>query len=604
DLFVPIIAKIKEIVSSSLSEEAREEQVALRVIADHVRCATFLISDGLFPSNEGRGYVLRRILRRAIRYGRQLGMREPFFAKVAQTVIQEMGEAYPEIGHHQAVVEKVLNHEEERFLETIDRGLAILEEEFQSLGKKKTLPGEIVFKLYDTYGFPKDLTELIAREKKIAIDEKGFEEEMERQKERARKAWKGSGAVKAEPIFQELYQRGFRTEFTGYQKESSQGKILQVLNGNQLLVDQTPFYAEGGGQVGDTGICVGEGIELQVVDTQKPFSDLFVHQIKILEGNPSPGQILKLQIDTERRRKIQANHTATHLLHAALRQILGPHVKQAGSFLDERYLRFDFSHFEAITDEQLADIETLVNKIIAENLKVKTAVLPYKEALEKGALAFFGEKYGDVVRMVQVEQFSTELCGGTHTATTGEIVALKIRKEHSVASGVRRIEAVSMESAQRFATERRQQMEEQKRHEKEKQEVLKNEKAQHSSRIQTAIAGLGDPAKEAETVRGVKVFRAKVSVANAGELRQVADAARQKLQSGVVILAAETQGKAALVVAVTNDHTKEFHAGEIMKKLSLIIGGSGGGKPDLAQGGGPDPSKLAQIFSIPAKDLI
>ena len=610
DLFVPIIEKIRSIVNlPPLPQGENESTVAMRVIADHVRAASFLIADGLLPSNEGRGYVLRRILRRAIRYGRKLGMHKPFFAAVAEIVMKEMGKAYPELLQHKETVEKVLTNEEERFLETLDRGLNILEEEFKQLQKAKQsiVPGEIVFKLYDTYGFPKDLTELIAREKKFDLDEKGFEEAMQKQRERARKAWKGSGSFKVDPIYQTLKAGGLKTEFVGYEKESDTGEILGILKEGkaiecakkgeiiQLIVDRTPFYSEGGGQVGDTGIGLTEDIELEILDTQKPVSDLVVHDVKVVEGELSVKDRLNLEIDRERRQKIRCNHTATHLLHAALRQILGAHVKQAGSLVEAARLRFDFSHFEAITDKQLADIEDLVNKVIAKNIPVKSEALPYKEAVAKGALAFFGEKYGDKVRLIQIPDFSIELCGGTHTASTGEIGLIKIVKERSVASGVRRIEAVSGAKAVEWFSKHHGIVAEEKELDGKRKVEKDRVKEERNSRLHAAIAAFDSlPIKN---IHGVKVLAAQVLVADAGELREVADAYKQKMGSGIVALGADTGGKAALIVMITPDLTKKYSAGNLMKQLAPLVGGTGGGRPDMAQGGGPEVAKLNEALS-------
>ncbi|MDO8527982.1 MAG: alanine--tRNA ligase [Deltaproteobacteria bacterium] len=603
DLFAPIIETIQKISGGS-------DVVAMRVIADHVRAATFLIADGLFPSNEGRGYVLRRILRRAIRYGRKLGMNKPFFFKVAQTVMDEMGPAYPELAQHAAIIEKVLNNEETKFLETLDRGIDILEEEFEVLEKTKNkiIPGETVFKLYDTFGFPKDLTDLIARERGFTIDEKGFEGAMEAQRERARKAWKGSGAVKTEPVYQQLKQEGIKTDFIGYEKESGAGEVVRLVKAGkivggakageevQLITSVTPFYAESGGQVGDTGLALKDDLEIQILDTQKPFTDLFVHQVKIISGELEPKQVVQLQVDRERRQKIRLHHSAMHLIHHALRQILGTHVKQAGSYLDDRYLRFDFSHFSAITDEQLADIEAMVNKMVAQNLKVETHVLPYPEAIARGALAYFGEKYGEIVRMVDIGGVSKELCGGTHVLQTGEIGVIKIMKERSVASGVRRIEAVSGLAAQEFAKQKEKHLQEEGLKQKQTELKKADAKKEKGGRIQQALDRFDVLSAQAKNVNGVKVLAAEVEVENPQELRDIADIYKQKLVSGIIVLGADAGGKAALVVVVTPDLTQKYSAGNIMKKLAPLVGGTGGGRPDMAQGGGPDVDKLSEAL--------
>ncbi|MDZ4224888.1 MAG: alanine--tRNA ligase, partial [bacterium] len=610
DLFSPIIQTIAKITSVRESESP-SVQIAMRVIADHVRAATFLIGDGLFPSNEGRGYVLRRILRRAIRYARSLGIDKPFFAAVSQTVRDEMGEAYPEIVRHQATIDKVLTHEEERFLETLDRGMEILDQEFAVLekSKQKIIPGDVVFKLYDTFGFPKDLTDLIAREKSFSIDEAGFEREMEKQRERARKAWKGSGAIKVESVYQKIKGEGFSTQFVGYEKEKEKGEVMRLIKEGkvvegakagetiQLITDVTPFYAEGGGQVGDTGMGLEKEVELEIFDTQKPFSDLFVHLAKVVSGEIAPKEKLLLEIDSIRRQKIRCSHTATHLLHAALRQTLGEHVKQAGSYLDDKYFRFDFSHFGPISDEQLADIEALVNKEIQANLPITTKILPYPEAIAEGALAYFGEKYGDIVRMVAIKGFSKELCGGTHVASTGEIGLVKLVKERSVASGVRRIEAVSGQAALEFTCRRGALDAVEKQRGKEVEKQRQEEKSAQANRLQKALSQFDVLAKNAKEVRGAKVLAARVDAATSQELREIADAYKQKLGSGVVVLGAVIQDKAALVVAVTPDLVSKFSAGEIVKKLAAMLGGTGGGRPDMAQGGGPDVAKLQEVLS-------
>lgn len=586
DLFAPLIQKIEGVT-------AAKDETATRVIADHVRAASFLIADGLFPSNEGRGYVLRRILRRAIRYGRRLGMSKPFFQEVARTVEAEMGDVYPELKANREAIAKVLTHEEERFLKTLDRGMEILEGEFKKL-KKKTVPGGIVFKLYDTFGFPKDLTELIARERDFTIDEAGFEREMTQQRERARKSWKGSAVIKTDPAYQKLRAQNIKTEFVGYEKETADGKVVSLLQRGrviggakegeeaEMIVNATPFYAEGGGQVGDTGSVLGEDVELKVLDTQKPFPDLFVHHVQVVSGEIEPKRIVTLNVDSERRFKIKCHHTATHLLHAALRRILGTHVKQAGSYLDDRHLRFDFSHFSRVTDGQLADLEALVNQVVAQNLPITTEVLPYPEAIAKGALAFFGEKYGERVRMVQINGFSVELCGGTHLARTGDIGLFKITRERSVASGVRRIEALSGAAAQAHAAAA-------------KKEAVPVKKAEAVPKP-GVLVDVDALIQKVKTMKGVKVLAAQVAAENPAALRDLADRCRQKLGSGIVVLGADTGGKAALVVAVTKDLTNKFHAGDIVKKLASELGGTGGGRPDLAQGGGPDAAKLADVL--------
>ncbi|MBI4127015.1 MAG: alanine--tRNA ligase [Deltaproteobacteria bacterium] len=609
DLFVPLIRSIEQ-TTKRKETEGPDVQTALRVIADHARAGTFLIADGVLPSNEGRGYVLRRILRRGVRYARKLGITTPILAQTSLTVISQMGQAYPELVGHQSLIEEVLKHEEVRFLETIDRGIEILDEAFVKLDSRgeKTLAGDVVFKLSDTYGFPKDLTELIADERGFVIDDPGFEREMEQQRTRARSAWKGSGAKKLSSAVREAYTRGVRTRFVGYEHlVQKQERPVELIRENQVIskseqiregeacdivVATTPFYAEGGGQVGDCGRAVTEDSEIRIVDTQKPYPDLFVHHAVVERGALSYASILQLMVDADRRQKITCHHTATHLINAALRQFLGTHVKQAGSYLDDQSLRFDFSHFAAVTDEQLADIELLVNRKIQENLPVTTQEMAYPDAIKKGALAFFGEKYGDIVRVVEISGFSTELCGGTHVNVTGEIGRIKIIRERSVASGVRRIEAVSGDAAVSYEQGESLRRQEAKTKEQQREVAQIAAASSRGERIAAALVGIGDVTKTARDVQGIKVVTAIVTAADANELRDVADICRQRLGSGVVVLGANVDQKAALVAMVSKDLTTKVKAGEMIQKLAPLVGGKGGGRPDMAQGGGPDVSGL------------
>ena len=619
DLFTSLISKIAEVTKRKQGVSA-DDDIALRVIADHIRGSTFLIADGVTPSNEGRGYVLRRIMRRAIRYGKKLGQDTPFFSKIAHVVVDEMGSAYPELVQHQPFIEKVIAAEEERFFATLDKGLEILESCFKELKKKgqKIIPGDVAFKLYDTYGFPKDLTQIIAQEQGFQIDSDGFEHLMENQREKARASWKGTGEEKVVPIYRELVSGGIKSEFLGYTQESVDAKVLAILKDGkrikeanagetvQIVADKTPFYGESGGQVGDTGLIVGQGVETEVIDTKKPVPEIISHVCTIKKGSVREGDELTFAIDSERRQDIRCNHTATHLLHRALREILGEHVKQAGSLVEAQRLRFDFSHFQAMTSEEITEVERHVNEAIRKNYQVVTREISYDEAIKEGALAFFGEKYGDSVRMLDIFGFSRELCGGTHVKATGEIGMLKILTESSVAAGVRRIEAVTGSGAQVYVESL----------ERERTEIAKLLKASPSdlalkvTRLLEQLSKLEKDLKQARNhsthakdlmedvreVSGVQVIAAKVEAHNRQMLSELAEKYRDKLQSGVVVLGSVIDDKVVLVAVVSKDLTLRIHAGKIVQALSEVVGGKGGGRPDFAQGGGTDCAKLDEAL--------
>ena len=448
DLFMPIIRKIEEITGKKYSEKYDLNTYALkhlhtdfsiRVIADHIRAGTFLIGDGVQPSNEGRGYVLRRIIRRAIRHGRMIGCQKNFFAPIAHVVIDEMGGAYPELIQHRAFIEKVLSNEEERFCATLDKGLEILEETFAGIKKKgeKNVPGEVVFKLYDTYGFPKDLTEDIAAEHGLALDGAGFEKCMEAQRVKARAAWKGSGEEKVDSIYKDLAAKGVKSKFVGYENETYEAKVVAVIApppAVQFITDVTPFYGESGGQTFDTGVAVADGLAITITGTVRPLPNLIIHKGVLESGTLKNGMVLTLAVDSDRRADIKRNHTATHLLHKALREALGEHVKQAGSYVGSDRLRFDFSHFQAMTGDEIKKVESDVNDIIRKNFKVSVNETSYGEAVKCGALAFFGEKYGEKVRMVEAGDYSRELCGGTHVSFTGDIGLLKNTRQTNLSA--------------------------------------------------------------------------------------------------------------------------------------------------------------------------
>ncbi len=585
------------------------ENNSLRVIADHIRSCAFLITDGVMPSNEGRGYVLRRIIRRAIRHGYQLGMHGLFFYRLVPTLVDEMGEAYPELAKAQPQVERILRLEEERFAETLDQGMKILDEAISQL-ESKTIPGDVVFKLYDTYGFPADLTADIARERGLSIDSDGFDRDMAAQRERARAASQfGSAHTGKVDIDGEC-------EFTGYSSLSDEaevialfveGKAVDCLNSGEdgmVVLSKTPFYAESGGQVGDAGVLRRAGVRFDVVDTQKQGHGVNAHIGKMVEGSISVGDKLNAEVDGVRRQAIVLNHSATHILHAALRQILGEHVTQKGSLVQPDRLRFDFSHFEAVTPEQLKQVEQLVNQQIRENNEVVTRVMSYDEAVEAGAMALFGEKYSDEVRVLSIGEFSTELCGGVHARRAGDIGLLKIVVEAGIAAGVRRIEAVTGEAALNWvegideclgdiagllkgsrddARDRVSQLLERNR-------KLEKELEQLKSKIASSQGG--ELISQAVEIDGIKVLAACLEGADAKTLRNTVDQLKSKLDSAAVVLGAVSNGKVMLTAGVSKGLTSRLSAGELVNHVAQQVGGKGGGRPDMAQAGGSDPAAL------------
>ncbi|MHB8416632.1 MAG: alanine--tRNA ligase [Myxococcales bacterium] len=597
---------------------AREDDdVALRVIADHARAAAFLVGDGVLPSNEGRGYVLRRIMRRAIRYGTRLGLERPFLHEICREVVSAMSDAYPELRENQAFILDVTLHEEEAFRRTLDRGLRLIDEEM-GRARGKVLPGEVVFKLYDTFGFPKDLTEIVARERGFAVDEAGYEKALAAQQ--ARSEFKGSGEKAVADVYSSLRAELGDSEFLGYRETESQGRIRAILKGGQrvgeakagekveLIFDRTPFYGESGGQVGDVGAIEGPSGKADVSDAQKPVGGLIVHAAQLLAGALREGDAVTLRVDAERRRRIRANHSATHLLHWALKTVLGEHVKQAGSVVHPDYLRFDYAHFQAPEPEKLAQVELLVNREVQRNAASETAELPIEEARRSGAVALFGEKYGDRVRVVQMGPESRELCGGTHVARTGDIGFFKIESEGSIASGVRRIVAHTGDAA----LVRIQEEEAQMRRAAELLKASPKELVQRvegaAKRIKELEASLSAEKKRGATassvnllegmreVKGVKVLATRTESGDPGAMRELADKLRDKIGSGVVALGGEKEGKALLLVAVTKDLTSRYRAGDLVRELAKEVGGSGGGKPEMAQAGGPDGQKLGRAL--------
>ena len=591
---------------------------SLKVIADHIRSCAFLVVDGVVPSNEGRGYVLRRIIRRALRHGYKLGMNDPFFHKLVTPLVKEMGVAYPELVEAQAHVEKILLGEEQQFARTLDQGMKIFEQDLESL-KGTVIPGDLLFKLYDTYGFPVDLTADIARERGLTVDQDGFEVAMEEQRNRARSASQFGIAVDSS-----LELEG-QTEFKGYeslQAESTVAALIidgasveSVTSGTQCMVqlESSPFYAESGGQVGDTGRLYNGSVEFIVADTGKQ-GDVFLHRGELVRGELKVGDRLSAEVDTTRRHAIELNHSATHLLHAALRNELGTHVTQKGSLVDGERLRFDFAHFEAVTPEQLKSIEQAVNQQIQINSAVNTEILDPEAAKEKGAMALFGEKYGDKVRVLSMgEDYSIELCGGTHVNRTGDIGLIRIVSEAGIAAGVRRIEAVTGSHALAYLDEQQTQLEEIGRLVRAGGDQLQSKVAglvadnkQHEKTIQQLQAKLaafegGSLVDEAIEIGGIKVLAARLEGADPKSLRDTLDQLRNKLGSSIVVLGTSSGEKVSLIAGVSKDLTKQVKAGDLVNFVAQQVGGKGGGRPDMAQAGGSQPENLqSAIDSVQA----
>jgi alanyl-tRNA synthetase len=616
DLLRPVIARVEELSERAYGLNA-QENVAFRVIADHARATTFLIADGVLPSNEGRGYVLRRIMRRALRFGRILNLQTPFLPKVSERVVELMGEVYPELIAARPILSQVVTNEEERFADTLDHGLKLLAEELEAMKakKKEVLPGEVAFKLYDTYGFPLDLVQDALKEEGLGLDLEGFDAHMRRQKEASRQAWRGGLGEELPIVYQELAEWE-PTKFLGYETLKADSSILALIrhddHGEQaaageeveVVTKASPFYGETGGQVGDSGWITGPGYKLKVTNTQRLPNDLIVHQGVVEEGVVKVNDPAVLSVDAERRRQIARHHTATHILQAALRKRLGEHVKQSGSLVAPERLRFDFTHFQAISPEELAELEHDLNAAVAANYPLETQRLPLAQALESGTMALFEEKYGDEVRVVAIPGLSRELCGGTHVERTGDIGLCKITSEASVAAGIRRLEAVCGPAAIDLMQEMARELDQAagllkgsrgdllSRLEKilKRQKELEKEVETLKSRLASAQAK--DLMEEVRDIDGVKVLALEVQAADPKSLREYAVKFLDRLKSGIVVLGSAAGEKAMLIALVSKDLTKRFPAGEIIRELAPLVGGSGGGKPDLAQAGGPDKGKI------------
>jgi alanyl-tRNA synthetase len=622
DLFKPIIRAMEKISGVKYGEN-EEYDVSLRVIADHSRAVTFLLGDGCLPSNEGRGYVLRRILRRAVRHGKILGLNHPFLHELVPVIISLMEEPYPDLRDKRSFIEKVVMNEEQRFNETLDTGLRILREETAALlGEgKKVVPGDLVFRLYDTFGFPVDLTADIVRKDGLKLDMEGFERAMEAQREKARESWKGSGEAALSDAYKNLAAKGITVSFTGYHgvvegksrvvgllKNDEEVAELNVGEKGEIIVEETPFYGEKGGQVGDTGIIEGEGFVFEVWDTAWPLETLITHIGKVKNGSVRIGDEVTLRVNEPARRAIEANHSGTHVLNAALRQVLGDHVKQAGSYVAPDRLRFDFTHFSRLEDEELEKIEQIANAYIRMNAPVETTVMDKEEAMKTGAVAVFDEKYGATVRVVKMGNFSIELCGGTHVENTGAIGAIKILSESAVAAGVRRIEAITGEEAAKYTQRLEKEL-------KRAAQVLKVSPLEVVDRIEKLLKHQRELEREIETlkgklttrdsrdmmdkvreVNGIKILSTQVEAPDVQTLRDYGDKIRDRLGSGIVLLGSQVDGKAMILCMVTKDLTNRFHSGEIVRKIAPLVEGKGGGKPEMAQAGGPRGDKLEEAL--------
>jgi alanyl-tRNA synthetase len=627
-------ALIEASADASSTDPDGAHKVSHRVVADHLRSSCFLIADGVLPSNEGRGYVLRRIMRRAMRHAQLMGCKEPLMHRLVPTLVSEMGRAYPELGRAEALIAETLKLEETRFKQTLDRGLRLLDEATGSMSKGDRLPGETAFKLYDTFGFPLDLTQDALRPRGIEVDTDGFQTAMAAQKAEARKAWAGSGEAATEKVWFEIREDKGATEFLGYDTQSAEGRIDAIVVGGQpvneaktgtevaIVLNQTPFYGESGGQQGDSGvITTAGGAKVEITDTQKKLGALHAHLGKVVEGTLKVDDMAILTVDATRRGAIASNHSATHLLHAALRRKLGDHVTQKGSLVSPDRFRFDISHPKPISAEEASAVEAEVNAMIRQNDAVTTRLMTPDEAIKAGAMALFGEKYGDEVRVLSMGKlddggdYSVELCGGTHVKRTGDIALFKIVGEGAVAAGVRRIEALTGEAARHYFLEQEGMLQA-------AADVLKAQPKEVPQRITTLIeerrklerelselrkqlaTGGGSGGPQVKDVNGVKYAARSLDGVPAKDLRGMVDAIKKEIGSGVVALTSVADGKVSVVVGVSNDLTSKINAAELVKIATPLIGGQGGGgRPDFAQGGGADPSGAAKALEAIAEQI-
>jgi alanyl-tRNA synthetase len=623
DLLRPIIGRVEDLAGLAYGADDSKKSVAFRVIADHARATAFLMADGVLPSNEGRGYVLRRIMRRALRYGRLLDLKTPFLPAVTRKVVELMGDIYPELVEAQTLINQVVTNEEERFAETLDHGLKLLAEEVAAIRGQggQVLPGAVAFRLYDTYGFPLDLVQDALREEGLDLDIPGYEKHMQVQREASRASWQGGAAGEIPAVYQELAEES-PTEFLGYQTLRADSPIQVLIKGEvrvdraragdqvEIITAATPFYGESGGQVGDTGVISGEGFTVEVTNTTRLPNDIFVHQGVVKTGEIGVGTTAHLEVDASRRRAIARHHTATHILQAVLQRELGGHVKQSGSLVAPERFRFDFTHFAAITPDELAKIELELNAAVLENLPVETSIMSMAEALKSGAMALFEEKYGDRVRLVAIPGISKELCGGTHVSRTGDIGLVKIITEAGIAAGIRRIEAVCGLEALKLVREEEEELSQAAGLLKAGRGELLDRLAKVLKRTRelekevTALKGrltavqAGDLLEQVRQVDGVPVLALEVEAGDPKGLREFAAKLSNRLKSGIVVLGSRGDDKAMLIALVSKDLTSRFNAGEIIRELAPLVGGSGGGRADMAQAGGPDKEKVAEAIKL------
>ena len=621
DLFTPLLATIADMTDTAYFDD--ERGLPHRVIADHIRCLTFAIGDGVMPSNEGRGYVIRRILRRAVLYGKKLNMNAAFIYQLVDHVIELLGNVFPDVLPRREFITRTIQGEEHRFHQTIERGLELLDNSLDTLTEKDDtqLDGKRAFELYDTFGFPLDLTQMLARERGFTVDDAGFEHSMEEQRARGRAAWEARGGARDEEIavYAEILKEHGETEFIGYAQDNVEAEIVALIadaesvasaqQGDEVfvLLNRTPFYGESGGQVGDVGTIENQNAKLRVQDTLKPSADLVVHKCEVLEGEITPYTTVHAQIDTGHRGAVAVSHTATHLLHSGLRHVLGTHVGQAGSLVEAGRLRFDFSHYESVSSEQLREIEGFINEKIRGNDALSISEMSLDAAKAKGALAFFGDKYGDIVRVVQAGEYSVELCGGTHVEATGELGFVKLMGESSIAAGVRRVEALTGVAAVTTVQDdtvllssvanllKTPKTDVSERIERLLQEQRELEQQLRQLKGQQALANVSGLVEDAALVEDVRIVASLVTDTDRNGLRQLVDELKNRLESGVVALASVSGNEAAFVVGVTSDLVKNrgLHAGKIISELTQFADGRGGGRPELAQGGGKNPSKVS-----------
>ncbi len=619
DLFVPIMQRVEELCGLK-TYETRETEVAMKVIADHSRATAFLISDGVLPSNEGRGYVLRRIIRRAIRYGRNLGFKKPFLHHTIEKVFDMMGTAYPELKESSSFIYNVVKNEENQFLETLDIGIKLLDDTILDLKKENTkvIPGNLIFKLYDTFGFPVDIIQDVVKDTDLTLDINGFNKAMDEQRKRSKSKTKYEGVSDA---FKSLTQKGVKTQFSGYSLIEDSADVLIIAKDDkkvnsaiagdyiEIVTSKTPFYAEAGGQTGDSGLFFNDKCKIRIDSTLPDPSGLSIHKGEVVNGEVFEKDILTLKVDQTIRNNTERNHTATHLLHNALKEVLGDHVKQSGSLVSSDRLRFDFTHFSKLSDEEIAKIVSIANMRIRENLPVKTVEMSMNEASKSGATALFEEKYGDQVRVVSIGDYSKELCGGTHTERSGDIGVFQILSEEGIASGVRRIEAVTGSRAIEEINKDNLLLKQSsfflknlKEHIPEKIDSLLKERKQLqkeivSLKMKIASKSTDNIDNDIKDINGIKVLAKKVEIENPSQLRDLADKFKTKLKSGVILLGAKSNGKALLISIVTDDLTNKYKAGNIVKKAASLVGGGGGGRADMAQAGGSNPNNLEKALN-------